>query len=201
MKKLAFVIAAALGIASSANAATFITDANGQLTGIQGIEYRGSLYDAEFVDGRCTELFSGCNDLSDFTFQSSRDAGGIANLLKNDIIQNTAEGMFDSNPALTLGCTFSVQCEMIIPFGFTPTGEFRYAAFLNGRTDTVIFGALPPTRNLALEGTRTFARFSLASAPNAVPEPSTWAMLLLGFFCVGAGLRQGKLNCLTAARA
>ena len=201
MKKLAFVVAAMLGITSSANAATYITDADDQLISIQGIEYRGSLYDVEFVDGRCTELFSGCDDLSDFTFQSGRDAGGMANLLKNDIILNRPEGAFDSNPALTLGCTFSVQCQMIIPFGFTSTGEFRYAAFLNGRTDTVIYEALSPTRDLAIEGTRTFARFSPATATGAVPEPSTWALLILGFFCVGAGLRRGKQSYLTIARS
>jgi hypothetical protein len=35
-------------------------------------------------------------------------------------------------------------------------------------------------------------RFSQAAAPGVVPEPATWAMMLLGFFGVGAMARAGR---------
>lgn len=202
MKKLILALAAMVGFSfAPASAATLLTDSSGQLIGVRGIEYRGTLYDVEFGDGRCTDLFSGCDEVSDFVFQSSRDAGGMANLLKNWVILDSDAGMFRSNPALTSGCTFSIQCEMLIPFGFTSTGEVRYASFLNGRIDGVLYESLPRTEDTVIWGTQTFARFALSSASGAVPEPSTWAMMLIGFGAVGGAMRYRRRQKVAASHA
>jgi hypothetical protein len=52
----------------------------------------------------------------------------------------------------------------------------------------IVGGATPPTFNLA---------FSLQGV-SAVPEPSTWAMLLLGFLGLGFAFHQSKRKLATA---
>jgi hypothetical protein len=52
-----------------------------------------------------------------------------------------------------------------------------------------IFGGRPPS----IGGSSVYAdniSFDLAAAPTGVPEPSTWAMMLVGFAAIGAGLRR-----------
>jgi hypothetical protein len=34
----------------------------------------GSLYDVQFLDGTCIDLYDGCDEVSDFTFQTSASA-------------------------------------------------------------------------------------------------------------------------------
>jgi hypothetical protein len=42
---------------------------------------------------------------------------------------------------------------------------------------------------------------ALAGAPGAVPEPATWAMMLVGFFGAGAALRRRRYGAIRAAAA
>jgi hypothetical protein len=63
-------------IATQANAATLITDGSGQLIGAHEVIVSGALYDVEFLDGSCAEVFFGCDELTDITFL--RDEAGTA---------------------------------------------------------------------------------------------------------------------------
>ena len=56
-------------MASGAQAAT-LNVLGGQLMGASGVDVGGSLYDVQFLDGTCIDLYSGCDDVSDFTFQT-----------------------------------------------------------------------------------------------------------------------------------
>lgn len=47
--------------------------------------------------------------------------------------------------------------------------------------------------------TDTVVGLSFAVAPGAVPEPASWAMMIVGFGVVGAGLRRRRTSTLCAA--
>jgi len=49
-------------------------DATGKLTGATGVDVDGSLFDVVFLDDTCRDLFDGCDDPSDFVFQTSVEA-------------------------------------------------------------------------------------------------------------------------------
>jgi hypothetical protein len=72
MRKLVLVAALVL-MASGAQAVT-LNVIGGQLHGASNVLVGGSLYDVQFLDGTCIGLYSGCDDVSDFTFQTEASA-------------------------------------------------------------------------------------------------------------------------------
>ena len=65
----------------------------------------GSLYDFEFLDGTCVALFSGCDDISDFTFSTVAAATLASQALLdqvrlNGVAPSLAERSPDSPAAL-----------------------------------------------------------------------------------------------------
>jgi hypothetical protein len=77
---------------------------------------------------------------------------------------------------------------------FSPTNPFFSAggvSFTAGGTNYNIFGSGAPilcTGAPTCVGT-TVSNFSVQAATAGVPEPATWAMMLLGFGAIGLGLR------------
>lgn len=76
------------------------------------------------------------------------------------------------------------------PFTLTPNGTFEFGSLpLNlivpGGTNTLTVNGTT-TGNASYAGTLTFGMSS------ALPEPGTWAMMLLGFGMIGAGMRRQK---------
>jgi hypothetical protein len=192
-----FTSAAALAIAlaSPAAAATQIVNGSRQLTGATGVIVNGTSYDVEFVDGTCAALFGGCDSVSDFTFQSQTDASAAAYSLVHQVFLNTTAGQFDSVPSLILGCgdTFTGSCGAVIPYGLSDAAPFAEEAY-NCRedlffcADNVKFNNnLALTNDLTIYPDLVWARFTPSAA--AVPEPSTWAMMLLGFGAIGFAAR------------
>ena len=59
-----------LGVLNSASWATPILqlDGTGKLTGATGIDVSGTFYDVQFVEGKCNDLFTGCDQPGDFVF-------------------------------------------------------------------------------------------------------------------------------------
>ena len=55
---------ASLGFASNAYAAT-LNVVDGQLMGASNVSVDGSLYDVQFLDGSCIDLYNGCDEVSD----------------------------------------------------------------------------------------------------------------------------------------
>lgn len=201
MKKTIITLVAALvGAAEPASAATVITDPNGQLTGAQNIDVAGTLYDVEFTNGSCVSLFSGC-DPTTFAFQTPDLATAAARALLDQVLLDSQFGLFDSNPALTRGCD-QPSCQTLIPYkvdgstffwassdNFAPGSGSDKTSIALGRTRAVHIASSTEGSG-RFQGVINFARFTLANS--AVPEPSTWAMMLLGFFGVGAGLRRKR---------
>ena len=72
MRKLSLAAVLVL-MASGAQAAT-LDIVGGQLMGASGVLVDGNPYDVEFVDGTCIDLFSGCDEASDFTFHTRSES-------------------------------------------------------------------------------------------------------------------------------
>ena len=208
MRKLSAMIAAsALLFATSSAAATVSLQFNGsgQLTGATGISVRDArfdgvlsytTYDVQFLEGTCSALFGGCDQASDFVMTDGGD-GLQAYYAAQALLDQVFTGSYDLTPTLTAGCGSPFFCEALIPYAadygyFTSTSAFNGI----GDADTVASGLRSNDFNstdgpVAFDNTNVFALFSLSAEP-AVPEPSTWAMMLLGFAGIGTALRRRR---------
>jgi len=189
MRKVLAVLGgiAALLAAAPAAAATATVNGSGQLTGATGVTVGGTTYTVTFVDGTCAGLFGGCDAVSDFTFQTQADAQAAAAALLAQVIVGTS---FDSAPGTTFGCIGGEVCSMLIPFGFSGT-DFNSVATLNGvpNNSSAVFLTASPT---AFDTSASTARVWALFAPSGVPEPSSWAMMLLGFGAIGLAARRRR---------
>ena len=207
----AFVLAAALlaagGLSTEAAAVMLQVDASGQLTGALGVEVDGALYDVEFVEGTCLELFPPCFFTSPFIFGTLEAATAAAQALLDTVFLDGPAGSFDSDPGLTAGCDTGLgACGALVPFDVVSlTGvsfAVRLALALNTSGDDetsftffeIGFGG---------DDSREFpagvwARFSEAAL---VPEPSALALWAGGLTPLAARLAHSRLGRLRAARA
>ena len=86
MRKFVLAVVLVL-VASSAQAAT-LNVVGGQLLGASDVLVDGSLYNVEFLDGTCIDLYNGCDDVSDFTFQTEAAALLAAQALLLQVFEN-----------------------------------------------------------------------------------------------------------------
>lgn len=191
---LAAAFAAALPLAvAPAQAASQLINGSGKLTGATGVAINGGTYDVQFVEGSCSGLFGGCGSVSDFTFQTETDARAAAQALLDQVFTGT----FDSDYTLTFGCSGNdaAACLALVPYGFSQTFFTAVAAKnVNGagdNTNTTIQGDIV-FFNTTFNDQFVWARFTAAAG--SVPEPSSWAMMLLGFGLIGGGLRRRRLG-------
>jgi len=110
------LVTALLGAANSH--AGLIVD-SGELLGATAIEVAGyGTFDVSFQDGSCAELFSGCDELSDFPFTSYEQVRAASQALLDQVFIDSDLGLFDSTPALTRGCEDDNKCIALIPYKF-----------------------------------------------------------------------------------
>ncbi len=97
---------------------------NGTLFGAFDVNVNGALYDVEFKDGTCIELYNGCDQHSDFIFSEPKNDGYskdgkdgklASTALLEQVFINSSLGAFDTNPVLTNGCTSSKECFVMTP--------------------------------------------------------------------------------------
>jgi hypothetical protein len=186
---------ALLGLSvSSVNAAILNVDGDGNLLGASGVDVGGELYDVEFLDGTCVDLFDGCNSQGDFQFASvtSAQVAGLA-LLAQVFIDGPA-GNFDSNPGQVSGCTAgSYTCVSLIPYAPDSSSLVLTVAIHNKDTTAPDHYAFPQSvvalADLTQFPTTNYARFS-PGLP-AVPVPA--AVWLFGTALIGlAGFSKRK---------
>ena len=115
------------GMTSEAGAATLLVDDFGQLTGAQGVDVNGILYDVTFDGGNCVSAFGGCDEVADFTFNNPADALAAAQALLDQVFINTIEGAFDDDATLTAGCTLDELCFALIPYALPGIDEVAVA--------------------------------------------------------------------------
>ncbi|MCH2186655.1 PEP-CTERM sorting domain-containing protein [Myxococcota bacterium] len=97
---LVAVLLAVFMLASFSAGAANLNVAGGQLMGATGVIVDGSSYNVAFLDGTCIALYDGCDEASDFTFQTAAAATLASQALLDQVFLDGI-GLFDSNPALT----------------------------------------------------------------------------------------------------
>ena len=176
--------------ASPLSAATVIINGSGQLTGATGVNVSGTFYDVSFVEGTCVAQFNGCDNLTDFTFTSPSDALAAAQALLDQVLVDGAPGLFDSLYPLTFGCALNVfeECDVAIPYqkdvGLSTLVDTAVASNVVGGDSVGQFVA-SDTFDFGTDPHLVWATFSASP----VPEPSSWAMLVMGFAGIGVALR------------
>lgn len=173
-----------------------VIDDNGQLTGANNVDVDGLLYDVEFLDGTCFELFSGCDELGDFAFQSEESATAASNALLDLVFTDGPDGMFDSDPELTNGCEDLVACIAVTVYN-SPVSGVLATVFTNNRfaavaDDALSVDFLATANTLNIPGT-VFAVWNEKEVISEVSAPSTIAAFALGLVAL-ASRRLKKLS-------
>jgi len=161
----------------------------GQLVGASNVDVGGLLYNVEFLEGSCIDLFDGCDSPADFTFTTQTAATAASQALLDQVFLNGAPGLFDSSPELTAGCyILDGHCSAITAYEFDGgiNANVTLARNFELEPDVVITTATintisdtdhPPT------DTEVYAVWTLASVPVSVPGPG--ALTALGLLAFG----------------
>jgi hypothetical protein len=172
---------------TSASAAT-LNVSDGQLMGASGVDVNGALYDVEFIEGTCIALYSGCDEVSDFPFQTEDDARDAAQALLDQVFIDGVYGQFDTIPTLTYGCSYLTNCYAIYPVALHSDDRlFKYMRA--GNWDA------PDFDNVGV-GNRYRIKNSSADAPivyavwSVIPEPGTGLLVGLGLVALCARGRR-----------
>ena len=168
-----------------ANAAT-LNIAGGQLTGADGVDVNGTLYNVDFIDGTCVAIFGGCDATSDFTFTTSSDAVAAASALLEQVFL----GGYDEFPEATAGCTDAIVCRVHTPYDLISDIVLTLRADnfspASGNPDLTAGDGFLSASDLSGNTNSVYARWSPA-AVNPVPVPaavwlfSTALIGLVGF--------------------
>ena len=193
-----FKIAASIAIAgvawsvsaADAQAATLNVNTDGLLVGAYDVDVGGVLYDVDFIDGICEEIFDGCDDNSDFTFNNL-----IANeLARTALIEQVFIGEFNLDPSKTIGCTTTdFFCQAMIPLNIRLEGSGAPAGLsvgvainepgLSNRTDG--FGWSTGSKTDSREYPyNVWAKFSEPVATTPIPLPAGGWLILSGLIAL-----------------
>ena len=195
MQVLALLVAVFASVVSSSAFAATLNVVGGQLVGASGVDVGGTLYDVEFVDGTCVDLFNGCDDSGDFMFTDGTSAELASQSLLDQVFLDGPDGTFASNPELTAGCAgeFS-HCISVTPYSIPLSDRFDGYGAVQGWTAVPLLTTFNPTpwvAGIIVDSgvpdptyTWTFARWSATP----VPEPST--ALLMGLGLAGLASRR-----------
>ena len=182
MKKLLLAASAVacLAVSSAANAAVYV----GSHT-VGG----GSLQLSITTDDTTGVLSAG--NITDWSFTMT-NGGGMVTLNSgnstNTFFSGTALSATATDLLFDFGGTGHIQWDNFGP------GDDAFCLDTPGAAFTCI--ASPPSMNILVNGTLDFSQpqgsYVLGSLAAAVPEPATWAMLILGFLGVGSAMRRSR---------
>ena len=164
--------------------------------GATNVDVNGTLYDVSFTNGSCISLFTGCDEISDFTFQD-QTAADAAKVSLRLLFAETPSLLED--PSLIEGCEpfRDAICQVIIAYpaaapNFSLTGVMIEADFIFSGFDlrAGLLGNFqqPTSFNTVGNPTATFARFTVSE----VPLPAGGWLLLSGVFALTAFRRRNE---------
>ena len=180
IRTLAISAVAAFGLGHGATAAN-ITVVGGQAVGVTGLNVDGELYNVDFVDGSCVDIFSGCTTQSDLQFDNAGSFAAATALF--NVFDGTT---FDDSPSLMSGtnvdgCLAPAICQIFVPsqigtgaliFGYL----FRNFSSSSPNTDDVVFASDDIGDN---------ASNTMMAVFTAVPLPAGLPMLGAGLVVFG----------------
>lgn len=192
MKLLTTTIATLLaGAVFNASAAVTLNVSNGILMGANNVNVNGVLYNVEFTDNDITTLMP---PTQNFDAQAASQA----------LLDQVFVGVYDNEPDLTNGCGFSGFCGITTLAPKDPIYD-RIEYLANNYSGLISNGY-----SIFSDNVTGYANYSFTEAANsasddvyytnalwtvaAVPEPSSFAMLLMGGLAALSISRKRKCN-------
>jgi hypothetical protein len=175
-------------------------DSSGILTGAQNVQVGSKFYNVEFRDGTCVGLIPACDYFKTavlFTINNLTEATAAGQALVDQVFLNTGLGNFDTNPALTRGCTWATYCNIFSPFELG-SGLVNAIWTINA-IDDANDGLAPygiTTSKFEDSANHTDSTWAIWSvAPGAtVPEPKSIMLLVLGLLAIALTSRVARPN-------
>jgi hypothetical protein len=201
LTRTALLITLFLVMASSTASAATLNVVGGQLLGASGVDVGGSLYNVEFLDGTCIALYNGCDDVSDFTFQTQADALLAAQALLDQVFLDGAD-LFDTDPNNTVGCISSQSCFAETPYALSipdPPNALVFTVSALNHEDEISDAVIPFNIgifvDLSISSMEVYAVWSASVPPPGVPSlgPIGTAALMSLLGLAGLGWR-GRVN-------
>tara|TARA_R110002096_G_scaffold201398_4_gene386017 strand:- start:165 stop:770 length:606 start_codon:yes stop_codon:yes gene_type:complete len=189
-----------LGAPLTSHAATLSLDGTGRLIGAFGVAVGDDLYDVRFREGTFADVFGQpAGDIMSFTL-----ANQLSQALLAQVLVNSIEGNFDSDPERTLGCESDFLCGILSPVRRTPNppGDdivvgTRTLNFdpLSGNPDTqqsFTLDVTESTEDFTFTNDQVWAEWS-PSAAVTVPIPAALPLLASALLaCAGCRRRRAR---------
>ena len=163
--------ALALGVFNAQAAPTLIVE-GGVLLGADNVVVGGVSYDVRFVDGTCANLYDGCNSVSDFAFDTKREANAATAVLLRDVLVDGPLGRFDSDPTLVEGCDAS-RCSIYTPYRNDRSRASLSAGLNAAGRDRTTAGRISVSRDTTANARGAFAVWSLSTESVSNPDTPT----------------------------
>ena len=190
MKTLCLALAATTILAALPASAVVLLTSGGQLTGATGLMVNGTSYNVSFAPQTCAPD----NCTSPITDEATAIAAAQA--LLDQVLVDGPLGQFDSDPALTFGCSDPDECNIYLVYDYdAATDTSLYLGVYNtpDEGDDEVYGPLGYAGESTYETDtyETYAYFSLSALPPAdVPAPAALGLLGLGALTLAARRRR-----------
>lgn len=177
-----------LSLQSAHAAVSLVTDSADNLLGANGIVIDDYIYNVRFQDGSWPGLGLSVMFSTDAPYPSQIEKASKA------LLDHVFVGKYDTNPALTNGCSDALNCLILTPSSFFWNGSTTRAVLqvtynnssVNGDTfDTTTQINYNADTSVEIPGALgavlVYAVWTNVGPVSAVPEPSSLMMLMAGF--------------------